>query len=135
MMKYSFLFVLALCIMMLIFSCKTKDIALNKCTQIVSENMEGKEIVLKKGDVLCVKLLAQLGTGFAWHIDKTSPLIKVTEPPLQIPEGKGGPGSADFQIFQLIAKESGKTDIRFEYKRVWEKNPPLKRFAVAVSIE
>ncbi len=95
-----------------------------------------QEISVKKGDTVCVKLLARLGTGFGWQVEKSSPLLKQLGNPLQIPEGKGGPGSADFQIFQFTAQEAGKAELGFAYKRAWEKkSTPEKQHRVRVIIE
>lgn len=117
-------------------SCKTAEVDLSACKQMITEDMQGKEISVKIGDTVCVKLLARLGTGFGWQVEKSSPLLKQLGNPLQIPEGKGGPGSADFQIFQFTAQEAGKAELGFAYKRAWEKkSAPEKEFGIRVSIE
>ncbi len=119
-----------------IISCKTTEIDLSACKHLVTEDIQDKEISVKKGDTLCVKLLARMGTGFGWHVEKSSHLLKQLGNPLQIPEGKGGPGSADFQIFQFIAQEAGKAELSFVYKRVWEKkSTPEKQHLVRVIIK
>ncbi len=116
-------------------SCKTTEVDLSGCRQIVTEDMQGKELSIKKGDTLCVKLLARLGTGFGWHVSASSPLLKQLGNPMQIPEGKGGPGSADFQVFQFTAQDAGKAELSFEYKRSWEKKQaPEKQITIRVSI-
>lgn len=119
-----------------IISCKTTEVDLGGCKKMVTEDMHGKEISIKNGDMLCVKLLARLGTGFGWQLETSSPLLKQLGNPIQIPEGKGGPGSADFQIFQFVTQKAGKVDLGFAYKRVWEKKSTSeKQYQVRVIIE
>ncbi len=136
-MKHAIIFtVLSFLFMLTGISCKTAEVDLNACKKIVTEDMHGKEISIKKGDTLCVKLLARLGTGFGWQVETSSPLLKQLGNPLQIPEGKGGPGSADFQIFQFTAQEAGKAELAFAYKRTWEKKSTAeKQHQVRVIIE
>jgi predicted secreted protein len=127
-----FALMLLLCV---IPSCKSAEVNLSTCKKIVTAEDQGKDIAIKKGDTLCVKLIAQMGTGFSWQVEKSSPLLKQLGNPLQIPEGKGGPGSADYQIYQFTAQDTGKTILGFSYKRPWEKaSAPVKSFEIRVDI-
>jgi len=117
-------------------SCKTGEIDLSACRPLVTESDNGKEIQMKKGDTICVKLRAQLGTGFGWYVEKSSPLLKQLGNPLQIQEKKGEPGSVEFQVYQFTAQGSGKGELELFYKRPWMKNvPPEKSFKVSVTIQ
>ena len=77
-------------------SCKTGEIDLSACRPLVTEADSGKEIQMKAGDTICVKLRAQLGTGFGWYVEKSSSLLKQLGNPMQMQEKKGEPGSVEF---------------------------------------
>jgi inhibitor of cysteine peptidase len=117
-------------------SCKTGEIDLGACRPLVTEADNDKEIQMKTGDTICVKLRAQLGTGFGWYVEKSSPLIKQLGSPMQMQEKKGEPGSVEFQVYQFTAQGSGKGELELFYKRPWVKNvPPEKTFKVRLAIQ
>lgn len=117
-------------------SCKSGAIDLNSCRPLVTEADNGKEFTMKKGDTICIKLRAQLGTGFGWYVEKNAPLLKQLGNPMQMQEKKGEPGAVEFQVYQFTAQDGGKGDIELFYKRPWMKNtPPERTFKVTVTVQ
>lgn len=84
----------------------------------------GKTSQVKAGGAVVVRLAAQLGTGYRWHL-KAPPaavLAQDGEEKIEpIAEGdKQMPGAAELQVFRFIAKAPGKADLKFEYFREFE---------------
>jgi len=127
---------IGLLVPVIVMSCKTGEVDLSSCRPLVTENDNGKEISVKKGETVCVKLLARLGTGFGWQVEKSPALVKQLGKPLQFQEKKGEPGSAEFQVFQFTAQDAGKGDLELVYRRPWMKNvPPEKSFKVTLTVQ
>ncbi len=116
-------------------SCKSGEIDLGSCRPLLTEDDNGKEIPVKIGETVCVKLRAQLGTGFGWQLENIPTQIQQKGKPLQFQEKKGGPGSTEFQVFQFTAREAGKADLKLVYKRPWVKDAaPEKSYKVTLSV-
>jgi len=117
-------------------SCKSGEIDLSDCRPLVTEADNGKDVTMKKGDTICLKLRAQLGTGFGWYVEKSAPNLKQLGSPQQMHEKKGEPGAVEFQVYQFTAQDAGKGAIELVYKRPWVKNvQPEKSFKVSVSVQ
>ncbi|MGB8509740.1 MAG: protease inhibitor I42 family protein [Pyrinomonadaceae bacterium] len=103
----------------------------------VTEKEAGGKVCLSKGDVLAVRLEAQLGTGYGWQVVKyrSQQLELLGEPEQETPD-KGAPGAIEHQIFRFKAQSSGSTALELQYVRPWEKNAkPLKTYRVEVVVE
>jgi inhibitor of cysteine peptidase len=95
---------------------------------------------IARGGILTVKLGANPGTGYAWHIVINNPrLLKpigesVFEPKLVDPRKKIV-GAPEDQVFGFRAQGKGSNTLSLEYRRIWEKEvAPLKTFSVTVQI-
>lgn len=84
----------------------------------------GKAFVVKPGAVLEIRLSAQLGTGYSWHV--TAPpaavLVQDGEPKTEpAPDGaRSMPGGPEIQVFRFTAKAAGKADLKLKYARGFE---------------
>ncbi|MFZ4729446.1 MAG: protease inhibitor I42 family protein [Pseudanabaena sp.] len=107
----------------------------SSCEVIVNDTNNDTQIVLNKNNILIVKLLANLGTGYGWEIvksDRLQPLTDSVLPPLQADEVTG---ASEIQIFRFVAQNSGRTILELHYLRAWEKNvPPLKTYRLNIEI-
>ncbi len=117
-------------------SCRSTGIDLSNCRPLVTEADNGKETQMEKGNILCLKLPAQMGTGFAWHVKNVTPLLKSQGDPVQVPtEADKKVGGYEDQVFKFSAIEAGAGELELVYKRAWEKSvQPLKSFKVTVTI-
>lgn len=95
---------------------------------------------IARGGILTVKLEANPGTGYAWHVVRNDPrLLKpigesVFEPKLVDPRKKIV-GAPEDQVFGFRAQGKGSNTLSLEYRRLWEKEvAPLKTFSVTVQI-
>jgi len=95
-------------------------------------------IQLAVGDVLTLKLDATPSTGYAWTVvrNDVALLTPLGEPRFE----RGGPpatgplGASGRQVFRFRAKAAGSEKLELHYRRSWEKQPPLKTFAVETHI-
>ena len=103
----------------------------------ITENDNGQSIALRKGDVLVVKLSAQLGTGFGWQLagSNKNNLEPVGSTETESPE-KPVPGAVQRQVFRFRWKAAGSSDLELHYRRPWEKNvAPARTFRLTVHAE
>ena len=117
-------------------SCKSTEVDLSTCQPLITEADNGKESQMEKGSILCVRLPAQMGTGFAWQVKKITPLLKSQGDPVQISARKDEKvGGFEDQVFKFSAVEAGTGELELVYKQAWEKNQqPQKSFKVTVTI-
>jgi inhibitor of cysteine peptidase len=107
--------------------------AISGRTVTVGVAWNGKEITLKSGDELVVRLAGNATTGYRWAIvskPKALTLIRstyLTSPPGRI--GQGGTFS-----FRLRA-ETGRGTLKLAYRRSWEKGKaPAQSFSIKVRV-
>ncbi len=103
----------------------------------LTENAEGKNLFIKRGNMMAIKLDTNPSTGFRWEmkLDKgdEKKIVKVGSSfmmPKSSDQRVGVPGS---EVLMLAAEESGNCKVTMEYKRPWERLP-LKSFSFTVII-
>ncbi len=97
----------------------------------------GGSVCLAPGDVLVVRLEAQLGTGYGWQVAKNDRklLRQHGDPELESP-GRGRPGAKERQVFRFTALAAGKAPLELHYARPWDKEAsPLKTYRVEVEVK
>jgi inhibitor of cysteine peptidase len=102
----------------------------------VTEKDQGHTVQVGRGDTLIVRLAAQLGTGYGWHVSKNDARIlqSLGEPSLER-QGEGKPGGVETQVFRFRAAASGKSALTLAYSRPWEKDrPPTKTYGITVEV-
>lgn len=102
----------------------------------LKEEDDNRQIQVKVGQTFGIDLEANLSTGYSWYLVNmdTGILEQVGEPEFnQNPPPKegwtGAPGRLKFS-FKVIGK--GTSDIRLDYSRSWEKEPPMKTYSVKI---
>ena len=93
----------------------------------------GKTIAVKSGQRIEISLAGNPTTGFTWN-DKT--IGDVLSLAGKVSHRAGGPalGAPGMSSASYLANKPGKAQIVLEYKRVFEKNPPIKTFKVTVAV-
>lgn len=89
-------------------------------TITVTKEQDGREIVLKVGNILLIELPGKAGTGYSWFAEATgAPFLKLLDQTTrQLKEGRlGGPV---LQVWRFKAAQPGTTGIKMAYYRPWE---------------
>ena len=123
------------------FPAATKPTAPVKKTVNLTDQHDGKTVVVNQGDDVSIKLESNPTTGFNWRVGtvsnggaKQSGKVEFEATPL--PPGSGpilGRGGHNVITFETLAP--GTVTIRLEYSRPWEKAPPYKTFTVTLEIK
>lgn len=106
---------------MLFVSCSSKPAI------VLNETFDGKEILVKTGDLFEVRLEAQLGTGYSWNNQKLSEIITQEGKPSQEKKDHDKVGGFDYQIFRFKAVKPGTDDLVFIYDKSWEKDKSISK--------
>lgn len=102
---------------------------------VVTEKNGTKEFKIKSGEVVEIRLLGQLGTGFSWKVKIDEEFLKEVDTMVLTGEKQETSGW-DTQIFQYRALKPGKVPLTFQYIRPWKKEEkPKKEFNCIISIE
>ena len=102
---------------------------------VITEKGKGKVYTVKMGEVVEIRLLGQLGTGFSWKATIDLQFLKQVGSDVLTGEKQETSGW-DTQVFQFKALKTGKTPVTFKYKRHWEKKEEVKKeFNCTVVIE
>lgn len=96
----------------------------------------GKEIELKKGQILVIALEGNPSTGYTWEVKEPPDeqvLQQVGEAEFQAESDRiGAPGVL---TFRFEAVNTGRTDLRLVYHRPWEEDvEPLETFSIQVVV-
>ena len=102
----------------------------------VIDEDNGSRVELQRGQILAVKLEAQLGTGYGWKVVSLSSILVLKGEPEQISEPEQKPGGKDYQTFKFTAENRGETELKLEYIEAWKKGAkPLKEYTITVIIK
>lgn len=103
----------------------------------VTEDDNGKEIQVARGDTITVRLRAQLGTGYAWYVTSGpgSLLEQSNQRPKIESDRNSGPGSSEVEVFQFTARRSGRVRLEFSYRRPAKDSAAQKTFHVLINIQ
>ncbi len=107
----------------------------------LSEKDEGRQIDLVEGQSLAISLAANPSTGYRWQTVEVNPALLLQTQKARFRPGLraidstqpivGAPG---IQVMRFAALAAGLSELRFVYRRPWEKNePPLKSYALKVN--
>ena len=103
-------------------------------TQITDAD-NGKQIIVKPGDVVTLTLVSNPTTGYSWQVmdvDKAI-LVQNGEPEYkQSPGSEGLVGAGGTETFQFKVVGNGETSLNLGYMRPWESVPPIQTFSIKV---
>jgi inhibitor of cysteine peptidase len=103
---------------------------------MLDEKDDGTTSTVRAGDTLIVSLRSNASTGYTWRIAQNDqehlrPLGEAYDQPTH-----AMPGAPGRQVFRFQARSPGRSTLRLDYVRPWEKNtPPAETFSIAVTIE
>jgi predicted secreted protein len=101
----------------------------------VTDSDSGSRVEIKRGEILSVRLAAQLGSGYGWKVVSGNKALVLKGEPEQISKDDQKPGGADFQTFTFKAEERGEEELKFQYIEAWKKDAkPLKEYTIIVVI-
>ena len=103
--------------------------ALHASELTLTEKDTGKEVVLRKGDLLTVELPSNPTTGYSWSTVSSgqSHLALVSTAYLAAEKSKGIVGSGGVATWTFKALEAGSLKMTFSYARSWEHGIPAAR--------
>ena len=102
----------------------------------VTDADNGTKVEIKMGELLAVKLAAQLGTGFGWKVVSENKNLALKGEPEQVSKNDKIPGGTDYQTFKFKAVEKGETVLKLHYVEGWKKEArSLKEFAITVTVK
>lgn len=101
----------------------------------VSQEDNGQEFTLERGDALEISLPANSGTGYTWQ---AAPVVGGIVTQVGDPEFKGDramPGTSGRQVFHFARGAIGIGTLEMHYIQPWEKNtPPVKVFRIMLTV-
>jgi predicted secreted protein len=94
---------------------------------MVSERDATAPIEVERGRKLTLRLEANHSTGYRWSlaVPAGGPLKQIGEPFYATERPVPGAGGAEYWSF--VGTRSGKEELRFEYRRPWERDKPAVR--------
>jgi inhibitor of cysteine peptidase len=103
---------------------------------IVESKDNGRQITLKPGAFLLVRLEANPSTGYSWTvIGDPAPLSFVSSKNETAQQNQQRPGAPGMQVLRFKASSAGTVDLKIGYRRPWEKEvAPAKTFQIHVTV-
>ena len=101
----------------------------------ISQDENGHEFTLERGDALEVSLPVTSGTGYTWQAEPVAGGIvqQVGEP--EIRHGSSMPGARGLQTFHFARGAKGSGTLELRYLRPWEKDkPPANVFRINLTV-
>ena len=107
-----------------------------KPAMTVGDDDNGTKIEIERGDLLAVKLSAQLGTGYGWKVVTENRILAIKGEPEQVSRQGQKPGGTDYQTFKFKATEKGEEALQLNYVEAWREDAkPLKEFSLTVIVK
>jgi predicted secreted protein len=101
----------------------------------ISQDDDGREFTLDRGDALEISLPATSGTGYTWQAKPVAAgfVKQVGEPAFALDSAM--PGASGHQIFHFSIDASGTGALQIQYLRPWEKSAkPAKAFKIMLIV-
>jgi inhibitor of cysteine peptidase len=105
-------------------------------TIAVEATDDGKQLTLKRGAILLVRLEANPSTGYSWAvIGDPAPLVFVSSEYEPAKPNQQLAGAPEMQVMRFTANLAGSVELKLGYRRPWKKGvAPAKTFHVAVTV-
>jgi predicted secreted protein len=95
--------------------------------RMVAESEAGQAIELARGKRVTLRLEANRSAGYRWSLAESGDggLEQIGEPYYAVEKAVPGGGGAEYWTFR--ATRPGKKELRFEYRRPWERDKPAAK--------
>lgn len=104
----------------------------------LTEQENGKDILLDRGDELVIRLLSNRTTGYSWSLVMTGSGVLEQEGEAAYEAQRSDRrlmGAGGVEIWKFRAVKAGSITLKFNYRRPWEKDvPPVKSLSWPVTI-
>jgi predicted secreted protein len=91
-------------------------------TVIIRKDQNGKEIRVRRGDLIQVELPALGSAGYTWHIDNLkAKYIEVISEETKTDVPRSKTGAPVVEIWRFRVKNEGDVEIKLDYYRTWER--------------
>lgn len=103
---------------------------------VVKKEDDGKEITVKKGDVIQIEMEASGTAGFSWEFENfDNKHLTLLEEKTKGSTKEGFTGAPIIKIWQLRAKKDGETEVIMRYFRAWEgAEKAISKFRIKIKI-
>ncbi len=105
----------------------------------IDNQLNGKMVSLKAGQVLQVSLTSNPSTGYSWALaDYNADVIRPQGEPEFVEPSRDKPlvGASGWDRFHFKVQKTGQTQLKLVYRRPWEKDvAPVQTFEVQVMVE
>lgn len=101
----------------------------------VSQEENGQEFTLERGDALEISLPATSGTGYTWQVEPVAGGIVTQVGDPEFKRDTAMPGTSGHQIFHFARGAVGIGTLEMRYLRPWEKDAkPAKVFKIMLIV-
>jgi inhibitor of cysteine peptidase len=101
----------------------------------LDEDDAGKKVVVDRGRRILVRLPSNLTTGYAWALIESAETPALKRLGTYASNAAGAPASGGMQNWSFEATGVGQQELRFEYRRPWERDrPPAKTLVYTVTV-
>ena len=107
----------------------------NASVVFISQDDNGREFTLDRGDALEISLPATSGTGYTWQAKPVAGAFvkQVGDPAFALDSAM--PGASGHQVFHFGTEASGTGTLEIRYLRPWEKDSkPAKVFKIMLIV-
>jgi predicted secreted protein len=97
-------------------------------TVTLAEGDSGKVIEVGRGERVIVRLASNRTTGYSWALlsSGADALTRLASEYTQVVGAEGKPGADGVESWYFHAKGAGQQELRFEYRRPWERDAATK---------
>ena len=93
---------------------------------MLQESDAGRAIEVERGRKVTIRLQANPSTGYRWSVASTGEALEQSGEPFHAAESSmRGAGGGEYWSFMPV--RAGKQELRFEYRRPWERDKPPAR--------
>jgi inhibitor of cysteine peptidase len=101
----------------------------------ISQDENGREFVLDRGDALEISLPVTSGTGYTWQAEPVAGGIVTQVGDPETKHNSAMPGASGQQVFRFARVASGSGTLELRYLRPWEKDKaPAKVFRIKLTV-
>ena len=103
------------------------------------DNKDELSLTLKTSDTLRITMEGNVTTGYNWYYNEipenaTVKIVKDTYEERGEKKPEGWVGAPSTKVYDIVAPQTGKYTLKFEYKRGWETNAPAKLKTINLNV-